>query len=223
MKLSEVVPWGRTLDEYQRMFNLTDADLEKRILGVGDGPASFNTEMTKAGRSVVSVDPIYEFSGQELKKRIDDTYDTVIDQMRKNKDRYHWTTFCDVDQLGCKRMQAMAQFLSDYEDGQQQGRYVANALPGLPFADWSFDVALCSHLLFLYSEQLPEAFHLESVRELCRVASEVRIFPLISLNGQPSPYLNSVLADCQARGIRTEIVSVDYHFQKGANQMLRLK
>ena len=46
MKLEKVVPFGRSLDEYIKMFKLTVADLGKRILGVGDGPASFNAEAT---------------------------------------------------------------------------------------------------------------------------------------------------------------------------------
>jgi hypothetical protein len=46
MNLSEIIPWGRTLAEYKLMFTLSDADLNSRILGCGDGPASFNAEMT---------------------------------------------------------------------------------------------------------------------------------------------------------------------------------
>lgn len=45
----------------------------------------------------------------------------------------------------------------------------------------SFDLAVCSHLLFLYSEHLSEDFHVESIKELCRVAGEARIFPLLEL------------------------------------------
>ncbi len=46
MKLENVVPWGRSLAEYQAMFALSEEELQKRILGCGDGPASFNAEMT---------------------------------------------------------------------------------------------------------------------------------------------------------------------------------
>jgi hypothetical protein len=49
MKLDEIVPWGRSLAEYQLMFSLTEADLSRDILGCGDGPASFNAEMTDRG------------------------------------------------------------------------------------------------------------------------------------------------------------------------------
>lgn len=44
--LADVVPWGRTFEEYRAMFALTDADLDGRILGCGDGPAAFNAVAT---------------------------------------------------------------------------------------------------------------------------------------------------------------------------------
>ena len=46
VKLSEVIPWGRSFEEYRLMFALSEADLAGVILGCGDGPASFNTEAT---------------------------------------------------------------------------------------------------------------------------------------------------------------------------------
>jgi len=32
-KLNRVVPWGRSFDEYRRMFALSDCDLRGRVLG----------------------------------------------------------------------------------------------------------------------------------------------------------------------------------------------
>jgi len=46
-ELSKVVPWGRTLEEYKTMFKLSPEDLKTTIASFGDGPASFNVEMTK--------------------------------------------------------------------------------------------------------------------------------------------------------------------------------
>ena len=50
--LDTVVPWGRSFDEYRRMFALGEAELRRRILGVADGPASFNAQATAGGLSV---------------------------------------------------------------------------------------------------------------------------------------------------------------------------
>lgn len=44
--LSEVVPWGRSYDEYLAMFSLSPEDLWQKILGCGDGPAGFNFSST---------------------------------------------------------------------------------------------------------------------------------------------------------------------------------
>ena len=61
MELSEIVPWGRSFDEYTKMFSLSESDLKKTILCCGDGPACFNAELSKVGGTVVSVDPVYQF------------------------------------------------------------------------------------------------------------------------------------------------------------------
>ena len=60
------------------MFLLSEADLTKRILGCGDGPASFNSELTKRGGIVVSVDPLYAYDADDIRRRIGETFDTVI-------------------------------------------------------------------------------------------------------------------------------------------------
>jgi len=41
MRLEKVVPFGRSFDEYIKMFNLSESNFKMRILGIGDGPASF--------------------------------------------------------------------------------------------------------------------------------------------------------------------------------------
>jgi hypothetical protein len=85
IKLNEVIPWGRSFEEYQRMFALTDDDLAGRILGCGDGPASFNAEATALGHTVVSSDPIYAFSPREIERRDinhDRNNDPTNDQQR---------------------------------------------------------------------------------------------------------------------------------------------
>ncbi|RRB09376.1 class I SAM-dependent methyltransferase [Larkinella rosea] len=220
MILESVIPWGRSLDEYRRMFSLTESDLTKTVLGVGDGPASFNIEMQELGHSMVSIDPIYAFSAEEIASRIEQTYDTVLEQVRLNADQFNWSDFRNPDDLGEQRMRAMKRFLADYETGKQQGRYRVQSLPTLSFPDQSFDLALCSHFLFLYTAHLSEDFHLQAIHELMRVASEVRIFPILDLTGQLSPYVKTVTRECQKSGFSVEQIEVPYHFQKNGNQML---
>ena len=183
--LDKVIPWGRSLSEYQRIFSLSPRDMSGSIIGVGDGPASFNAEMTAQNRRVLSVDPLYAFSHADISQRIDATYAKVVDQLWPILDSYVWEEFADPNALGRHHMVTMRRFLDDYENGLRQERYVVGELPVLNFNDRSFDFALYSHLLFLYTEQLSYDFHLAAIKEICRVAREVRIFPLLDLAVQP--------------------------------------
>lgn len=222
LTLKEIVPFGRSQREYEAMFGLTCADRNLRILGCGDGPASFNAEATASGCDVTSIDPIYQFSAKQIRRRFYDVVDDIVDQMRRTPTSWVWTHHTSPDDLRSKRCAAVEKFVADFPAGKQANRYVVGELPRLPFADQQFDLALCSHLLFLYSEHLTEGFHIESAVELCRVASEVRIFPLVSLKLQRSPHLEPVCRRLDSMGVKCEIVQVDYELQRGGDQMLRL-
>lgn len=220
--LDQVVPWGRSFDEYRRMFMLSDADLRLRILGCADGPASFNAEATRRGSTVVSSDPLYRLKAVQIRDRIAATCDQVLDQTRRNAEQFVWDAVASVEALGQIRMAAMHDFLEDYDRGKAVGRYVDAELPTLPFANASFDLALCSHFLFLYTAQLDEAFHRSAIREMCRVASEIRIFPLLALGGQRSPYVECSTEEARHAGFDVSIEDVPYEFQRGGNQMMRI-
>jgi len=221
-RIDEVIPWGRSFDEYRRMFALSDEDLAGRILGCGDGPASFNAEATARDHAVVSCDPIYAFSVREIEQRVNDCYNNVITQVRHNLDEFVWDYFRDPDHLGQCRLAAMRRFLADFDRGKAEGRYGTASLPSLPFVDGQFDLALVSHLLFLYSEQLNFAFHLAAIDDLLRVAREVRVFPLLTLDRKLSPHVELVRTRFAKVGFRTEIKPVPYEFQRGGHEMLRI-
>lgn len=222
MTLSQVVPWGRSLTEYRRMFALSDEDVAGLILGCGDGPASFNAEMTALGHRVVSADPIYALTSAQIEQRVAETYETVVAQVKRSRADYVWEMFRDEEELGRHRLATMRKFLADFSVGLAAGRYRAEALPRLSFADGAFDLAVCSHLLFLYTEQLSLAFHCESILELCRVAREVRIFPLLGLDCQKSRHIEPVQATLTSAGFTVDIVRVQYEFQRGGDEMMRI-
>ena len=152
--LSQVVPWGRSFDEYVAMFALTGARRER------------------------------------------------------NAHEFVWTSIKSVDELGHLRMAAMEEFLSDYPLGLAEKRYMDGELPHLPFGEKFFDLAVCSHLLFLYSEHLSEDFHVASNKELCRVAREARVFPLLELGAKESRHLQAVTARLAADGYPVSIETV---------------
>ncbi len=221
--LDKVVPWGRSYEEYVDMFDLSDGDLQRLLLGCGDGPAGFNSMLTERGGSIVSVDPIYAFDSSQIRDRILETYEDVMPQMRSNQADYIWSTIASLEDLGRIRMSAMNSFLSDFEAGKHQGRYIAGELPSLPFDNKKFDIALSSHFLFLYSAQLSAEFHLQALREMLRVADEVRVFPTVTLAGKPSPHFNFVTEHLTSDGFSVESKRVSYEFQRGGNEMLLIK
>ena len=221
-ELKNVVPWGRNLEEYSKIFNLTDEDFNRRIISFGDGPASFNAEMTKLNRKVVSIDPIYQFSKDELEQRIDDTKETVIVQTKSNIENFVWKNIRDVDHLVNIRMVAMTQFLHDFEKGKEQNRYRCHELPNATdYKDLQFDLGLSSHFLILYS-QLGVEFHIQSIVEMLRICKEVRIFPLLNLDAAKSDVLESII-DFFKSDFDVSIVLVDYEFQKNGNEMLVIR
>ena len=222
-RLEEVVPWGRSFEEYQAMFALSDKDLSERILGCADGPASFNSGLTKRGGKIVSADPLYRFSREGIRNRIGQIFETVLDETRKNAHEFVWETIPSVEELGRTRREAMDDFLDDYLEGLDQERYIDASLPELPFREKEFDLALCSHYLFLYSPHLSKDFHLRSIRELCRVAKEVRIFPLLELGAVPSRHLDEIQEKLQGLEYTVSIVPVEYEFQRGGNRMMTVR
>ncbi len=223
MQLKEVVPFGRSLNEYRLMFDLIDADLEKSILSVADGPASFNAEMAKTGKSVVSLDPLYRFDAGEIRDRFFEVVDDIIDQVKQSPNDWVWDYHRSPEDLKITRTKVLNFFLEDYQSSRRDIAYMEGALPEIKFPDNSFDLVLCSHFLFLYSRHLDYAFHLRSLEEMIRVAEEVRVFPLLSLMLERYPLMDKLLHHLEQKNLNVKISQVPYEFQKGGNEMLVIR
>jgi ubiquinone/menaquinone biosynthesis C-methylase UbiE len=203
------------------MFSLTPSDLDLKILDCAGGTASFNAEMTGQGKNVTSCDPDYQLTAEQINAGLLN-FDTFIKNFEDNFGSYRWKKFfTSPSQLAEVRRNATQEFLEDFPSGLQEGRYVNASLPDLPFNDDQFDLALCSHFLFTYRHS-SENFPLEAIREMCRVAKEVRVFPLLDRHGGASEHLNPIVTELRNKSFRVEIQEVDYEFQPGGNQMLRV-
>jgi hypothetical protein len=222
MQLERIVPFGRSLDEYIHLFNLTESDRQKTILSVGDGPASFNAEGTKLGYSITSIDPLYIFTSEQISDRFYAVIDNIIEQIKRTPEDWVWTYHNSPDGLRKNREQVTERFCADYEDGKAQGRYEVGEMPKLKYSDQTYELGLSSHFLFLYSEQLDERFHFDSICEMLRVCREVRIFPLLTLMLEQSPHLNPVVDQLKEKGYTCEIQKVSYELQRGGNEMLKI-
>ena len=202
------------------MFALTSDDLAGSILDCASGPASFNAEVTAEGHRVTSCDPLYNLTAEEIRLRVDAVYDTMVANVRSASDEFVWQTFSSPEHLGEARLAATENFLADYPGGISEGRYLDRSLPHLGFGDREFDLALCSAFLFTYSDRLTTDFHVAAIEEMCRVAAEARVFPLLKSYGGPSPHLGPAVDVLRDRGHQVEVRRVPYEFQRGGNQML---
>lgn len=221
-QLDNVVPWGRNMEEYRLMFQLSGSDLSKKIAGFGDGPACFNYEMTERNGNVVSFDLIYQFSKEEIEKRIEEVRITVMRQMRENMQNYVWKNIGSPEELENIRMSAMRKFLSDYAKGKAEGRYVFHELPDpLPYEADHFDIGLSSHFLLMYTV-LGYDFHIAAMTEMLRVCKEIRIFPIVDLDANKTDLIQKVI-DYFQKKYKVEIVNTEYEFQKGDNKLLIIR
>ncbi|EDX87755.1 hypothetical protein S7335_5465 [Synechococcus sp. PCC 7335] len=222
MRLDQAVPFGRSFDEYARMFALDDAILEHPILSVADGPASFNAEGSAKGMQIRSCDPLYAFSADEIRDRFYAVLDNIITQIENTPNNWVWSYHKSAADLKKNRIEVTERFYADYETGKAAGRYLFGALPDLSYESDSFSLSLCSHFLFLYSAQLDLDFHLKAIAEMLRISPEARIFPLLTLDQKKSPHLLSVVEHFQSRGYQCEIEKVAYELQPGGDEMLRI-
>jgi SAM-dependent methyltransferase len=220
--IGEYLISARSLAEYRAMFALSDADLRGRVLDCPGGGASFTAAARSLGADVVAVDPVYAIPAGELTPRLDAELARGRAWAAANAERYVWDFHGSVDGLARTRARSARAFADDL--AARPGRYVAAALPHLPFRDGAFDLVLSSHLLFTYADRLDAAFHFAALVELARVGRDVRVYPLVDQAGRPLPDLLRTLADgLGAAGLHADVVEVDHEFQRGARSMLRLR
>jgi len=220
--MRKLVLWGHHVDEYREMFDLSPADFNSRVLEYGCGPSAMNAELHEDTQHVVSCDPLFTLDKSTLSTKVSLIFEDMVEQVGENQDKFNFGRYNGLEGLVKKRRAGMAEFFADYERGLAEKRYLPLTEYALPFADFSFDVALSSHYLFADLDDQDVKFHLQVIQELARVAKEVRIFPLIDRLGQPSPFLGPVLLGLQQGNYGVEVREVSYHLQPKGNAMMRV-
>lgn len=211
---------SRSAAEYRAMFGLAPDDLTGSVLDCCAGGSSFAAE---TGGEILAVDPAYAMGREELAVRVRTALDDGDRMIEQNADRFEWGWYGSTARRAEMRRAAAELFLADLQ--LRPGRYVAGALPDLPLATGAVDLALCSHLLFTWADQLGEDWHRRALAELVRVARrEVRIFPLVVQGtGAPVAFLDDLRAELHALGHRSHLRDVPYRFQRGGNRMLLIE
>ncbi|MBF0170040.1 MAG: methyltransferase domain-containing protein [Nitrospinae bacterium] len=223
MKLDRIAFYGRTLDEYQRIYDLTDEALKtKRILDVAAGSASFAAEVTARGGKVVAVDPYYAHDAETLTRECRADIDRIVEAFAVSAHKFDFSFYGDLESRVAYAHRALATFAADFDAGKEEGRYVAASLPTLPFADASFDLALVGHFLSTYGPRLGAPFVEAALRECLRVADEVLVYPLLTLAGTPYGPLPAILDRLAADGSGHRFEPTAFAFQRGADSRLHL-
>jgi hypothetical protein len=213
---------GRTFTEYRRMFDLDPASLAGlSVLDCPGGPSSFAAVAAEFGADLTAVDPAYAPDRARVASACEAAIEETASQLQGMRDAFVWDEYGDVETRLRYLRAAANRFLADF--GHRPGRYVRTGLPDLPFERDAFDLALSGNFLFLYDEQRSLEFHFDAIREILRVAGELRVFPLTNLEGSTSEHLKPVLNRLFDSSVRVEIRMVPYEFQKGSNQGLVLQ
>lgn len=219
---SDLTCWGYSLTEYQHMFDLTEADLRKKIVDCAAGAASFRAELSQQGGDVIAFDPLYEKSWAEIQAISSEALESMRQGLKDNEQHFVWQHFSSPDALIDAHLAAREIFLKDFQSEQAASVYRPEALPKTQFADRQFDLALCSHYFFIHPDTVCPETHEKSVKELCRIANEVRIFPLLDEAGAIAKLAGPLMLALQAENYGIEIREVPYQLRKGGNAMLRL-
>jgi hypothetical protein len=221
LQLDKVVLLGRTLEEYCGYFLLEPEALKgKRVLDVAGGVSSFCAEANDRGIHVTSVDPIYSLPPEEIRRRSGPDLDRVISAVQ-GLPTYRWINYRDPEHVRELRQKAVARFLADFPVHPE--RYQPGLLPNLPFRDQSFDLTLVSYFLFVYQDHFDYEFHRAAVLDLMRVTTgEVRIYPTVTFEAEPSVYLAQLRSDPACESFQFEEVPTDFEFLAGSNRYLRI-
>ena len=134
-----------------RDFVLSEDDFAKKILIFPNGANTAVAELKQKHLPTstwIAADPQYHLKMADLKSKMHEVLSPAVTK----------------------------QFLHDYETQYPHGYYHSAALPQLPFAHFEFDLVLCPFLLFDNHLELTQ--QLTIAQELCRVAQEVRIYPV---------------------------------------------
>lgn len=220
--MRKLVLWGHSVDEYREMFDLSQDEMNSSILEYGCGPSAVNYQQAQNDHQVVSCDPLFVLDKDTLASKAVMIFADMAEQVKKEQARFDFSRSGSYENLIAERQQGMKQFFADYASGKAQGRYIGVADYHLPFADFSFDFALSSHYLFADLDEQTVEFHLAVIRELARVAREVRIFPLIDKEGNTSEFLGPVLLGLQQDNYGVEVREVAFHLHPTGNAMLRV-
>ncbi|MFE7527726.1 class I SAM-dependent methyltransferase [Kitasatospora sp. NPDC057542] len=205
----DVLVTSRPLDEYCALFGLTRARLAALpgpLLDCPGGAAGLAAEARELGCRVIAADPVYALPLPAVVVRALAARAAMATAMaarpqlspspRPYRSEHYLRSWDRARRL----------FAADSSAHPQ--RYVAAALPRLPFADGAFALTLSGYLLFAYPELFGPEHQLAALTELVRVTSpdgEVRVQPLHDGRGRRCGHLDPLRHALGERRIASEV------------------
>ena len=160
---------GRPAYHHITQFALPVDSDSLRILDVAAGVSDFMS----VWKNGLAVDPCYAGDYQELFNAAShDLFLFAANQIQNDRNATN-----EQIRLYDLHRQALTGFLIDFGN-QREPRYRADALPDLPLVCGRFDLAICSHFLFLYENAFE--FEVAAIRRVMELTDEFRIWPLPS-------------------------------------------
>ncbi len=214
LQLDRVVFFGRTFEEYLKMFALTLADIEGRsVLDCPSGPGWLcrggQKKGTECHRIRPDVSPIASGLRRIAMGDIESTKEKIANDPnfpKANLETYHH-----------EKRKAWSSSFQDYSEGVKQGRYVPASLPSLPFADGQFDLVLSGTPPFCYASQKMVAFGpghpwiwsstaMPSKNCFAFAKPNLRLYPIAAMNSSTewNPIARTLAREFADQGFRIE-------------------
>lgn len=101
--MRKLVLWGHSVDEYREMFDLSQEDMNSRILEYGCGPSAVNAEQFKEAHQAVSCDPLFVLDKDTLASKAIMIFAQMADEVHKQQDQFDfsrsggWSNCLNID------------------------------------------------------------------------------------------------------------------------------
>lgn len=202
-----------SLEDIQAIFDLSEQDLTKKILVYGAGASYL------AHPNITLVDPLYQHDLSEIKQLTAAKYQELEKTFKQNP-AYVWEYYSSPTAALEAYQKNSGAFLEHYSQEKKAQRYISGNLENLPFPDNAFDLLLCLDSFFATSQHLES--HLDMVKELQRIASDIRVFPLLDKSGQLFTNIGQFIFDLQQQGFGIELKHSDFVLQDQGDAVLKI-
>ena len=219
--MNAVAITARGIEYYRNVFNLTRREVETlNILDCAAGASTSVSEIHRAGGTATAVDASYVDGSDHVQDRVRRNLANAEGWLSKHAEAIDWNILGSIEQYRHQMRANLDTFLTDW--ASHPHRYVAGALPELPFAGGTFDLALCSNFLFAYPDSGIQ-FHEAAVFELLRVAREVRIHPLVSGDGGEVEFVDCIVETTRNAGYQVSRIEVHNSWLISADESLQIR